>query len=86
VHPRLVAMAALHLGAGRQKKEDSIDHAVGIEVLKSVGEAVAVGEPLLCVHARTEDSLQAVLPSLQQAIEISPQPVEPVSVVLQRLV
>jgi pyrimidine-nucleoside phosphorylase len=86
VHPRLVAMAALHLGAGRQKKEDSIDHAVGIEVLKSVGEAVAVGEPLLRVHARTEDSLQAVLPSLQQAIEISPQPVEPVSVVLQRLV
>jgi len=85
VHPRLIAFAAVQLGAGRQKKEDAIDHAVGIEVLKSVGDSVEQGEPVLRVHARTEARLQAVLPTLEQAVAISPSPVEPTPVVLERL-
>ncbi|MCS7065379.1 MAG: thymidine phosphorylase [Fimbriimonadales bacterium] len=85
VHPRMIALAAVQLGAGRQKKEDPIDHAVGIELFKSVGDPVAHGEPILRVHARTEASLKAVLPALQQAVAISPHPVEPMPIVLERL-
>ncbi|MEN3001026.1 MAG: thymidine phosphorylase [Armatimonadota bacterium] len=85
VHPRRIALAAVQLGAGRQKKEDPIDHAVGIEVLKSVGDPVQRGEPVLRIHARTETSLQAVLPMLEQAIIISPQPVQPIPVVLEQM-
>ncbi|GBC92536.1 Pyrimidine-nucleoside phosphorylase [bacterium HR15] len=85
IHPRIIALTAVQLGAGRQKKEDTIDHAVGIEVFKSVGDPVTRGEPVLRVHARTNAALQTVLPTLQQAIVIVPHPVESVPVVLERL-
>jgi pyrimidine-nucleoside phosphorylase len=51
-----IGTAALHLGAGRQTKEDAIDHAVGVRCLKKRGDAVALGEPLAEVHARDEHS------------------------------
>jgi thymidine phosphorylase len=51
-----IGMAALRLGAGRQTKDDSIDHAVGIRCLKKRGDAVAAGEVLAEVHARDDAS------------------------------
>ena len=39
-----VGLAALHLGAGRQAKDDTIDHAVGIVCRKKRGDAVEAGE------------------------------------------
>jgi pyrimidine-nucleoside phosphorylase len=51
-----VGTAALRLGAGRQTKDDSIDHAVGVVCLKKRGDAVDAGEPLAEVHARDERS------------------------------
>ena len=41
-----VGLAALVLGAGRRRKEDAVDPAVGIEIARAVGEPVAAGEPL----------------------------------------
>ena len=51
-----VGMAALRLGAGRQTKEQSIDHAVGVRCLKKRGDAVAEGDVLAEVHAGTDES------------------------------
>jgi len=85
IHPRTVAWAAVQMGAGRQRKEDAIDHAVGIEVLKAVGDPVAAGEPLLRIHARTEAQLQAIVPMLTEAVDINPQPVSPIPVVLEQM-
>ena len=51
-----VGLAALRLGAGRLRKEDAIDHAVGVICLAKRGDAVQVGEPLAEVHARDEES------------------------------
>ncbi len=82
VHPRKVALASLQLGAGRQKKEDSIDPAVGVEVLKSVGDPVQAGEPVFRVHARTEATLQHAQATLREAIEITTTPVAATPVVL----
>jgi pyrimidine-nucleoside phosphorylase len=53
-----VGMAALRLGAGRQTKDDTIDHAVGILCLKKRGDAVAAGDVLAEVHARDDASAQ----------------------------
>jgi pyrimidine-nucleoside phosphorylase len=53
-----VGMAALRLGAGRQTKDDTIDHAVGIRCLKKRGDAVTAGELLAEVHARDDASAQ----------------------------
>jgi thymidine phosphorylase len=80
-----MAWAAVQMGAGRQRKEDTIDHAVGIEVLKAVGDSVQPGEPLLRIHARTEAQLQAIVPMLNEAVVISPQPVSSIPVVLEQM-
>ena len=54
-----IGVAALHLGAGRRTKEDSIDHAVGIVCLKKRGDTVAAGEAMAEVHARDVASAEA---------------------------
>jgi len=51
-----VGMAALRLGAGRQTKDQGIDHAVGVRCLKKRGDSVESGEPIAEVHARDEAS------------------------------
>jgi pyrimidine-nucleoside phosphorylase/thymidine phosphorylase len=45
-----VGTACVVLGGGREKKEDSIDPAVGIVLHHKVGGRVAAGEPLCTVH------------------------------------
>lgn len=76
VHARIVGEAAVALGAGRAKKGDPIDHAVGFIILKKVGDPVQAGEPLFEVHADSEEKLaearQAVLSSYQFSDESVP--------------
>lgn len=70
-----VAWAALALGAGRTSKEESIDHAVGIEVHANVGDAVSAGNLLMTVHANDEGRLQAALDLLADTVDYSAAPV-----------
>jgi pyrimidine-nucleoside phosphorylase len=69
-----VGQAALHLGAGRQTKEDAIDHAVGIVCLRKRGDRVAQGEPLCEVHARTEDAASEAARELESAYVLAEEP------------
>ena len=48
-----VGHACVILGGGREKKEDSVDPAVGIVLHRKLGDAVASGEPLCTVHANS---------------------------------
>lgn len=57
IHARLIGEAAVNLGAGRAKKGESIDHAVGFEILHKVGNHVKSGEPLFVIHANTPEKL-----------------------------
>ena len=52
-----IGVAASVLGAGRERKEDSIDPAVGIVVEKKLGDRVEKGEPLAIVHANDESKI-----------------------------
>ncbi len=54
IHARIVGETAVDLGAGRAKKEDQIDHAVGIEILREVGDYIKEGEDLFIIHAATQ--------------------------------
>ncbi len=45
-----IGLASVLLGAGREKKEDTVDPAVGIIVHKKLGDAVLAGEPLVTLH------------------------------------
>ncbi|MBK8457899.1 MAG: thymidine phosphorylase [Phyllobacteriaceae bacterium] len=56
---RDVGLAVVALGGGRTRPRDAIDHAVGLTALAPVGAAVARGEPLAFVHARTVGQAEA---------------------------
>ena len=62
--------ATVALGGGRARSSDAIDFAVGFDQIKKVGAAVATGERLFRIHARSASSLAAVLPLLHDAIHI----------------
>jgi len=49
-----IGVAAMLLGAGRKKKEDSIDYAAGVTLLKKVGDYVEVNEPLCILHTNLD--------------------------------
>jgi pyrimidine-nucleoside phosphorylase len=69
-----IGRAALHLGAGRSAKDDSIDHAVGIRCLRKRGDAVGEGEPLAEVHARDEAGADQAAREVQAAYVIADEP------------
>src|SRR4051794_27891364 len=66
-----VGNAALRLGAGRRAKDDQIDHAVGIVLLKKRGDAVEAGESLAEIHARDEASVGAAIDDVLAGYEIA---------------
>lgn len=72
-----VAMASLELGAGREKKGDPIDPAVGIKVHINVGDIVQTGTPMMTIYANDETKAEAARHHLEQAVTFSNQPVEP---------
>ena len=65
-----VGLAAVHLGAGRRTKEDTIDHAVGIVCRVKRGAEVAAGDVLAEVHAHTEQSAEAAVAEVLAAYTI----------------
>ncbi len=68
-----VGMAAVELGAGRARKDDSIDHAVGIIVHKKVGETIMVGEPTFTIHANDTTKLARAKQMLHNTLVYSDQ-------------
>jgi pyrimidine-nucleoside phosphorylase len=71
-----VGLSAMKLGAGRATKEASVDHSVGITLLKKVGDKVAKGETLAMIHTNDQDPEEAIQ-QLKKAYAFSPQPVSP---------
>ncbi len=57
VRARIVGEAAVALGAGRAKKGDPVDHAVGFVIHQKVGDKIEKGQPLFTVHANDEKLL-----------------------------
>ncbi len=72
-----IAYAAVELGAGRAKKGDPIDPAVGIVVGPKVGERVARGQTLLTVHAANEAAAAQAIARATAAYRQADHPVEP---------
>jgi len=66
-----IGRACVLLGAGRKQASDSIDAAVGCELLRKVGEHVERDEPVLVLHARNEATLMAGLRELEGALQIA---------------
>lgn len=54
IEAEALGLAAMKLGAGRQTKDDRIDHAVGIVLGKKVGEYAEKGDVLATLHVNSE--------------------------------
>ncbi len=65
-----IGLAALALGAGRAKKEDVIDPAVGMELLRKVGESVGRGEPIAALQHRESRGLAEARKRVERAYRI----------------
>jgi pyrimidine-nucleoside phosphorylase len=70
---RAIGHAAMVLGAGRETVDGAIDPSVGFVFHKKVGDPVAVGEPILTVHAGRASRRDAALARLAEAIVVGPE-------------
>jgi pyrimidine-nucleoside phosphorylase len=77
-----VGTASLVLGGGRNKKEDSLDYSVGLELHKKVADPVKKGDSLCTVHynaaansdSKNDERLQQALEILQESYRIAEAP------------
>jgi pyrimidine-nucleoside phosphorylase len=76
IQARSVGEAAVALGAGRARKSDPIDHAVGFVLQHKVGDQVEKGEPLFTIHANDREKLTEARDSVLSAHAFSEEPVE----------
>jgi pyrimidine-nucleoside phosphorylase len=80
-----IGVTALELGAGRRSKEDSIDHGVGIVLMRKRGERVRPGEALAEIHARDEASAEQAAAHVRAAYELGDAPPASKPVILELL-
>lgn len=66
-----IGIASMILGAGRKRKDDVIDPAAGIMVLKKIGDRTDEGEPLVMLHTNNWDTLEEAAQLVMSAYEIS---------------
>jgi pyrimidine-nucleoside phosphorylase len=69
-----VGTACVVLGGGRERKEDSVDPAVGIVVHKKIGDKVSVGEPLCTIHCHSDAQGARARKLLEESYQIAAAP------------
>jgi len=77
VHARLIGEASVALGAGRARKGDAVDHAVGFILHHKVGERVEKDQPLITIHASEAKKLMEAREQVREAFIYSDEPVPP---------
>ncbi len=80
-----VGRAGVRLGAGRARKEDDIDRAVGFTILAKPGDPIEAGEPLARIGYNDEARLRAALEVLETAWEIVDEPPEAAPLVIEEV-
>ncbi len=65
-----VGLSAAEIGVGRIRKEDKVDPAAGFVIEAPVGARVREGDPLVVVHARTQEMVDRVAARVRNAWRI----------------
>mgnify|MGYP006271172323 CR=1 FL=1 len=76
--------AAMWLGAGRERADDVVDPAVGLEVLTRIGDRMIPDEPLVRVH-HNQPLADATVGLIEDAFEIDPEPITAPPLILGQL-
>jgi len=71
-----LGIALAILGGGREKKEDRIDHAVGLEFHARIGDRVEKGQPLATIHYNADAKLAEAQALITASYEIGGSPAE----------
>ena len=77
VNGAALGFAAQRMGAGRAKKDDVIDPAVGFVMDKRIGDRVEKGDLIATLHPRTGESARQAEQDILAALSFSPAPVPP---------
>ncbi|HJS71188.1 MAG TPA: thymidine phosphorylase [Acidimicrobiia bacterium] len=80
-----IGIAATRLGAGRERKEDDIDHGVGVSLRAKMGDRVETGDPLAVVHFNDEGRWSSQRDRLASAWDVGPEPPAMRDLVLERI-
>jgi pyrimidine-nucleoside phosphorylase len=82
-----IGRAANALGAGRTKKEDAIDPAVGVELVRKIGERVEKNGTLAILHVNDEAHVAEARRLVESAYEIDPSgaPCAPPPLIVERI-
>jgi thymidine phosphorylase len=80
-----IGLAASRLGAGRARKEDEVDHGVGITLKAKIGAAVTKGDPLAVVHYGDGTKWGAERDKLAGAWGIGPERPSGIELVIERV-
>ena len=65
-----IGMAAVELGAGRRKKEDSIDYGAGIILNAKIGDRVENGQTIATLYTSAVSLLSGAISLLKEAVVI----------------
>ncbi len=82
---RVMGVASMVLGAGRERSDATIDAAVGLVFEKKVGDEVRAGERVCVLYSNDPSRVPRALDMIREAIAISAEPVSPPPLVLQRV-
>ncbi|MGE3673395.1 MAG: thymidine phosphorylase [Polyangiaceae bacterium] len=83
--PLELGLSALELGAGRKRKEDTIDPAVGIELAKHRGDQIKAGETLCWLHVQRPKDADAISARVRSAYTLKRGAPPSTPLVLERL-
>ena len=78
-----IGKAAMIIGAGRAKKEDEVDHAVGINIFRKVGEKVSKNEKIAEIYYNDDKNVQDSKNMILDAYVITPEKVEEPKAILE---
>lgn len=70
-----LGLCALKLGAGRQKKDEKIDYAVGIQLFGKIGDKIEKNKPFAKIYSNDQDKLKEAIAEVKAAFEFSKVPV-----------
>ncbi len=82
VDAEAIGRASTDLGAGRHRKGDAIDPAVGIVFRPKIGDRLERGVPIGEIHARSSDDAEACARRIAQALTVEDGSIDPPALVV----
>lgn len=85
ISARATGLAAMRIGAGREKVDDRVSAGAGVEIARRPGETVDAGETLAVLHSDDEEKIARAVPEVLGAFRIGPDRPEKKPLVLETI-